>query len=70
MRYCCPVDFVIEAKDDFHLQQQLNEFLRNCYREFAANFNVLDFDLPVGYPTIKECNGECVCTGCGDNHQQ
>jgi hypothetical protein len=50
-KFKVPVDFTIYAKDEFHLQRQLNSFLAQSYREFAASYNIMDFELPVGYPT-------------------
>jgi hypothetical protein len=54
-KFTVPVDFTIYAKDQFHLQKQLDAFLAQSYREFAASYNIMDFELPVGYP-VEDSN--------------
>lgn len=44
MKFVCTVDFTIEAKDDFHHTKQLDSYLRQAFREFAAQYNILDYE--------------------------
>lgn len=60
IKYRVPVDFTIYAKDEYHLKKQIDAFLAQSYREFSASYNVIDFELPVGYPA-EEYNGS-ICT--------
>lgn len=44
MKFICTVDFTLEAKDDFHHTKQLDSYLRQAFREFAAQHNILDYE--------------------------
>lgn len=55
------VEFVVYAKDDFHLNKQINEYLTQCFREFAAQYNVTD------YIVLPEC--ECKDGGCPKDYE-
>jgi hypothetical protein len=37
----------VDAEDEFHFYKQLNEFLRNSFREFAATHNIQDYEILV-----------------------
>ncbi len=55
-----PVDFTIEGNDLDDAADQFNIFLQMCYRDYAKQFGVIDYELPVGYPA-EELN-ECHCS--------
>jgi hypothetical protein len=46
------VDIEIYAKDTFHLNKQVNEYLTQSFREFAAQYNVTD------YTVIYDCGSK------------
>lgn len=45
MQYQIPIIITVDAVDEFHKNKQITEFLRSCYREFAAPYNVLDYEV-------------------------
>lgn len=50
MTYKVPVDFTIEASSAEAAADSMDNFLRICYKEYSRLFNVIDYELPVGYP--------------------
>lgn len=38
------IKFKLIAPDDFHANKQLTEFLRQVYRDYAAQYNVTDYE--------------------------
>ena len=61
IKYKVTVDFEIYAKDTFHLNKQANEYLTQCFREFAAQYNVTD------YTVLPEC--ACRDGGCPKDYE-
>ena len=53
MLFKTPVVLNIEAKDDFHHIKQLNEFLQQAFREFAASYNIVDYEILDHLTTTK-----------------
>jgi len=53
MLFKTPVVLNIEAKDDFHHTKQLNEFLQQAFREFAASYNIVDYEILDHLTTTK-----------------
>ena len=54
------VVFDVAGACEFQRTKALNEFLRNSYRDYAASWNIIDYEVVDGR----------VCTGCGDNNKQ
>lgn len=57
-KYNIPVDFTVYATDAAHAQKQIDLYLKQSYRELAASYNVMDYELPVGYP-MEKSDGCC-----------
>jgi len=45
-----PVDFTIAAEDLDTAVNNFDAFLKLCYKDYAKLYNVIDYELPVGYP--------------------
>ena len=39
------VVFDIQADDEFHQNKQINEFLSRAFRDFAATYNIIDYEI-------------------------
>lgn len=39
------VVFDIQADDEFHKTKQINEFLSRCFRDFAATYSIIDYEI-------------------------
>ena len=39
------VVFDIQTADDFHKNKQINEFLSRAFRDFAATYNIIDYEI-------------------------
>lgn len=50
MKYNVPVDFTVVAASATEASEQFDNFMRICYKEYAKLYNVIDYELPVGYP--------------------
>ena len=53
------VQFELADACEYKTTKSINEFLRNSFREFAASYNVIDY----------EVLNECVCTGHRSNNK-
>jgi len=42
--YEIQVTFKVIAKDQFHSDKQITEFLRQVYRDYAAQYNIVDYE--------------------------
>ena len=49
-KFKVPVDFTVYAEDKDLLKKQIDHYLTQCFRDYAASYNVIDYELPVGYP--------------------
>lgn len=54
-QYKIPVDFTVEAKDAEEAAVLADLFLKMCYKELAKLYNIVDYELPVGYPIESHC---------------
>ena len=52
------VTFEVAGNNAYQTTKNINEFLRNSYREFAASSSIIDYEVIDGR----------ICTGCGNNH--
>ena len=50
MQIKVPVDFTVEGEDLDKAVLNFDMFLKFCYKEYAKQFGVIDYELPVGYP--------------------
>lgn len=48
--YKIPVDFTIKATNADQAAHMADLFLKACHRDVAIFYNVVDYELPVGYP--------------------
>jgi len=39
------VVFDIQTGDEFHKNKQINEFLSRAFRDFAATYNIVDYEI-------------------------
>lgn len=39
------VVFDIQTVDEFHKNKQINEFLSRAFRDFAATYNIIDYEV-------------------------
>ena len=39
------VVFDIQTVDEFHKNKQINEFLSRAFRDFAATYNIIDYEI-------------------------
>ena len=53
------VQFELADACEYKTTKSINEFLRNSFREFAASYNIIDY----------EVLNECVCTGHRSNNK-
>lgn len=70
IKFNVPVDFTVYARDTVHVQEQIDLFLKQAFREFSASYNVMDYEVPYGYPLEGDKKHECICTGHRDTHAQ
>ena len=49
-KFKVPVDFTVYAENKTQLMLHIDLFLKQCYRDVAPGYNVIDYELPVGYP--------------------
>lgn len=54
------VTFEVAGNNEYQTTKNINEFLRNSYREFAASSSIIDYEVVDG----------CICTGCGNHCKQ
>lgn len=68
MRYNVPVDFTVEADSLDKLQEHFTQFMRMACREFALQYQIIDWELPTGYPVeeVKPVQKKvgCPCHDC------
>lgn len=55
------VEFEVAEACEYKINKALNEFLRNSFREFAASYNITDYEV---------IGNECICLGCRNNNKQ
>jgi len=39
------VVFDIQTVDEFHKNKQINEYLSRCFRDFAATYNIINYEI-------------------------
>ena len=54
------VTFEVAGNNEYQKTKNINEFLRNSYREFAASSSIIDYEVVDGR----------ICTGCGNHCKQ
>ena len=54
------VTFEVAGNNEYQKTKNINEFLRNSYREFAASNSIIDYEVVDGH----------ICPGCGNHCKQ
>lgn len=54
------VTFEVAGNNEYQKTKNINEFLRNSYREFAASSSIIDYEVVDG----------SICIGCGNHCKQ
>ena len=54
------VTFEVAGNNEYQKTKNINEFLRNSYREFAASSSIIDYEVVDGR----------ICIGCGNHCKQ
>ena len=54
------VTFEVAGNNEYQKTKNINEFLRNSYREFAASSSIIDYEVVDGR----------ICIGCGNHYKQ
>ena len=54
------VTFEVAGNNEYQKTKNINEFLRNSYREFAASSSIIDYEVVDKH----------ICTGCGNHCKQ
>ena len=54
------VTFEVAGNNEYQTTKNINEFLRNSYREFAASSSIIDYEVVDGR----------ICIGCGNHCKQ
>ena len=54
------VTFEVAGNNEYQKTKNINEFLRNSYREFAASSSIIDYEVVDGH----------ICNGCGNHCKQ
>ena len=54
------VTFEVAGNNEYQTTKNINEFLRNSYREFAASSSIIDYEVVDGR----------ICPGCGNHCKQ